>query len=81
MEAQLLYFTCASHLDQWRFKAVPISKTYLDSVPPASPPNLSGLSGLIDVIGKLCADGGEMAGWYKSLCLKSLVLVSNYVCY
>lgn len=81
MEAQLLYFTCAPHFDQWRFKAVPISKTYLDSIPPASPPNLSGLNGLIDAIGKLCANGGEMAGWYKSLCLKSLVLVSDYVCY
>lgn len=80
MEAQLLYFT--SLLNQWRFEAVPISKTYLDSIPPASPPNLLGLSGLIDIIGKLCADGGEMAGWYKSLCLlKSLVLVSDYVCY
>lgn len=81
MEAQLLYFTRPMSSDKWRFSAVPISKACLDSIPPASSPDMLGLSGLMEVIGKLCADDGEMAGWYKSLCLKSPVLVSDCVCY
>lgn len=67
MEAKLLFFTL-SESRQWSFTAVPISKIQLDYTP--SIPKLeetdcwSPLSGLVDLINGMCANGGIMDGWY-----------------
>lgn len=67
MEAQLLYFTPeGSSSKNWKYTAVPISKAYLDTIPPGSSPKTD-LGGLIDAIGKLCSKNGDMPGWYISL--------------
>lgn len=67
MEAQLLYFTPEGlNPRNWKYTAVPISKAYLDTIPPGSS-SKTDLGDLIYVIGKLCSKNGDMPGWYISL--------------
>lgn len=90
MEAQLLYFT-RQYGSKWNFKAVFISKTHLDSIPPGIPSDEPNLINLVDVIGKLCADNGKLAGWYRKkpffpeeFCPCFLIgfamILGNYIC-
>lgn len=71
-EAQVLYFTCWQG-NPWSFRALPISKTHLDSTPASAPQpihklkdlgNWDRLGELIDELARLLAANGALEGWY-----------------
>lgn len=71
-EAQVLYFTRRQG-NHWSFRALPISKTHLDSTPASAPKPIHKLQDhgdwdrlgeLIDALGRLLATNGALEGWY-----------------
>lgn len=69
-EAQVLYFARQDE-GQWTYRALPISKTHLDSIPPSAPgphevqysDDWDFLGKLIDELRKLLAASGALKGW------------------